>query len=433
MSVVGKSSVLSRPSCVASSSASAAYRSASSQFPARHSSSPRFQSVPPSPRALVPCSARVEELEQHRPCAVELDGPDELVHIDLGRSRRRTRAANPASDRSSASASSSWARGRPRPARNCQLACTASARQRTPDRHSARPRARPGRHGQGRARRRRPQRIIMARRRWMVASRVASSPSPPTSARRYSSSGALRASLDARELDEDLGELGAGCSLGSSPLEQGGRATAVPSRVVPVGGEEDSASRVAALVDGREPERLLGQLGGGGRRAALCAERAAASRTAAIVVVGLGGGEREVPGSLLRRRNERCEPCVQSSSARRGLARGDRGAEQRVGESQALAVQLEDRALERLGEPGVRDAEQPPRRGRWSARRPPPRRCSHLEGRGAEAVEALAEQLVEGRRDRQRVAGRRRAAASLQRAGELEREERVSRRTSPRA
>ena len=60
-----------------------------------------------------------------------------------------------------------------------------------------------------------------------------------------------------------------------------------------------------------------------------------------------------MPCSFLRGRDERCEPGVQRSPARRRLTGGDRGSEQRVGESQPLAVQLEDPRVERLARAGL--------------------------------------------------------------------------------
>ena len=195
---------------------------------------------------------------------------------------------------------------------------------------------------------------------------------------------------------------------------------------MPLGGEEEAPSSVVDLCRRREPERLVGQLGGSRRRAARVGRPRCLLEDRSDLTIRLGRRKGEVPSSFLRARNDRREPCVQRPSARRRLAGGDGRSEQRVGESHALPVQLEDPRVECLGEAEVGGLTE--RRFDELGRRLG-NRCHHprhLEGIRTEAVEALAQELLQVRGDRQRVAGRGRPASSLERGCELEREEGVA-------
>ena len=54
--------------------------------------------------------------------------------------------------------------------------------------------------------------------------------------------------------------------------------------------------------------------------------------------------------SLLGRRDDVCEPRVERAAASRGLTCGDGSAQQRMGEAQTQAVELENPRVEGLGE-----------------------------------------------------------------------------------
>ena len=102
-----------------------------------------------------------------------------------------------------------------------------------------------------------------------------------------------------------------------------------------------------------------------------------------------------------------------------------------MGESQALPVQLEDPRGQRLGQTGIGTATDGgfhERHGRIGERGDGAR---GLERRGAEAVEARVQELVEVGRDRELLAGSERAASALERACKLEREEGVAARGLP--
>ena len=80
------------------------------------------------------------------------------------------------------------------------------------------------------------------------------------------------------------------------------------------------------------------------------------------VAVGRARGEREMARSFLGGRHDVGEPCVKGSAAGGSLACRDSGAQQRMGESHVLAVELENPRVERLGK----------RTGRSGRRAPPP-------------------------------------------------------------
>ena len=100
-------------------------------------------------------------------------------------------------------------------------------------------------------------------------------------------------------------------------------------------------------------------------------------------------------------------------------------------EPHALAVELENPCLERLGEPWVEAGTEygfEKADGRVGERRDS---AHELECHGAEAVDAGVQELVEVGRDRELLVGRERAAFALERGRKLEREEGVAVRGFP--
>ncbi len=97
----------------------------------------------------------------------------------------------------------------------------------------------------------------------------------------------------------------------------------------------------------------------------------------------------------------------------------------------SLAVELENPRVERLGEPRVEASAErrfQERDGRVGQGCDGVRNLARL---GAEAVDSRVQELVEARRNRELVAGRERAASSLERGSQLEHEEGVAARGLP--
>ncbi len=136
-------------------------------------------------------------------------------------------------------------------------------------------------------------------------------------------------------------------------------------------------------------------------------------------------------GLFLRRGDELREPRVQRPQARGRLTAADRGSEQRVGEAQALSVQLEDPCCERLGCAGpgpAPDGSLDELHGRVGKRGDG---AGNLERCGAEIVEALLQEPAEVGGHRELLARGEHAAPALERSCQLEREEGVAARRLP--
>ncbi len=102
-----------------------------------------------------------------------------------------------------------------------------------------------------------------------------------------------------------------------------------------------------------------------------------------------------------------------------------------MGESEALPVHLEDACRDGLGQPGLvagaDDRLHERHRGIGERRNG----GGNVESVGSDRVETRAQQLVGGGRNREILAGRERAAPTLEGGSELEREERVTARRLP--
>ena len=141
--------------------------------------------------------------------------------------------------------------------------------------------------------------------------------------------------------------------------------------------------------------------------------------------------EGKMASPLLGCRNDLGEPRVQIPPTRRRQAHGDGRSEQRMGESEALSVRLDDACRESLGQPGLVTV---PDDGLHEGHRRIGERCNgggDVESLGSKRVETHVQQLVEGGRDGEILAGVERAASALQDGSELEREERIAPRRLP--
>jgi hypothetical protein len=100
-------------------------------------------------------------------------------------------------------------------------------------------------------------------------------------------------------------------------------------------------------------------------------------------------------------------------------------------EAQALSIQLEDPGSERLGQAGAETASDSrfhERHGRVGERCD----CARdLERRGADTIDACAQELVQIRRNRELLAGSERGALALKGTCKFKREERVAARGLP--
>ena len=120
-------------------------------------------------------------------------------------------------------------------------------------------------------------------------------------------------------------------------------------------------------------------------------------------------------GEPAPRRSERLgEPRVQLPPARRRQAHGHGRSEQRMGESEALSVHLDDARREGLGQPGLVTGADDGLHERHSRIG---KRCNggcDVESLGSERVETHAQQLVERGRDREILAGLERSALGVE-------------------
>ena len=135
--------------------------------------------------------------------------------------------------------------------------------------------------------------------------------------------------------------------------------------------------------------------------------------------------------SLLSGLHDIGEACVQGPSARRRLARGNRGSQQRMGESKALAIELEDPRGDRLAQAGlgfVADGELHERQV-GSASAATTRARSSAAGPRRSRRACRSSSRSDG--NRQLLARRNRAALTLECARKLENEERVATRGLP--
>ena len=163
----------------------------------------------------------------------------------------------------------------------------------------------------------------------------------------------------------------------------------------------------------------------------LCAVRAASSRIEATSASGSAvASARWRARSSLDGTISASRACSDRRRDRR-LARGDRGSEQRMGEAQPLAVELEDPRVERLGEPGVEAGPTAVSTSVTVGSATAATARATSSARATEAVDARVEELVEARRNRELLPERERSASSLESVRKLEREERVAARGLP--
>jgi hypothetical protein len=149
------------------------------------------------------------------------------------------------------------------------------------------------------------------------------------------------------------------------------------------------------------------------------------------VLVGLGGSPREMMRTLFLVRRDLGEARVERASPRGRQPCGDCRSEQRVCETHALVVQLDDPRSEGFGEARTRLATH------RSFHEGDGGVCEESDGRGdlergrGELVEPVLQQLAERSRDRECLTEGERPAAPLEGAAKLEGEERVPCRCLP--
>src|SRR3954453_13191790 len=123
---------------------------------------------------------------------------------------------------------------------------------------------------------------------------------------------------------------------------------------MPSGCEKEASARVFYVRRRGEPECLLRELGGRRRRAAGVCRSRRLLEDHGCLTIRLDRREGKVPSSFLCRGNELCKPSVQGPSLRRGLTCGGRGSQQRMRETQALSIKLENPRSQHLGQAGFR-------------------------------------------------------------------------------
>jgi hypothetical protein len=225
---------------------------------------------------------------------------------------------------------------------------------------------------------------------------------------------------DIAELDENGRPFEAGPGLGARLFQKRFGARRVARDEVPLGGEEETPASVRHLAVLRESKRLLRQLCGRRRSPAGVCGMGSLLERRRDAGVALDCREREVARSFLSRRDDLGEPRVQRPARRWGLARDDRGAEQRMGEAELLAVEVQNRCVERLRQAAVEARADRSLHNGGNAR--------NLERLGAETVDARLQELVQVGRDRELLPRSERPASApaLERASQLEREEGVA-------
>ena len=214
----------------------------------------------------------------------------------------------------------------------------------------------------------------------------------------------------------------AGRALGESPA-----ASKVAER--PEGG------RVAELPPGELIRETLGRQPAGAGielgRSLLGTSRRCPSRSALELsgdgLARLGRREREVPGSLFRVADDVRESRVQEAAALRACGAVDRGSEQRVGEAHAASLRRQNAGLLRVEQsrPGVVLGSNGPqdRVARGSGQRRSSQ--ARLAAAHRELAHALAREGLQVSRHWQRPPSCQRAPVAAERAGDLERQERI--------
>ena len=231
--------------------------------------------------------------------------------------------------------------------------------------------------------------------------------------------------LDAGETREDRRAIVSRVSRGICLFEERACSLGVAGVVEQLRCAEHASTCVDRRRRGSKAHRLLREVGGRGERPACGRGSGRVLERRRHVVVRFGRREREVARSLLADDHSR-ELGVDRPPARRRLARGDGEAEQRMGEAQALPVELENPRAQRLVERSVevRPDDRPDDGGGRVCERCDDAR--DLQGSNTERIDPSLEQLVEVGRDRQIVARAERAAPALKRGCQLECEERVA-------
>ena len=259
-----------------------------------------------------------------------------------------------------------------------------------------------------------------------MSARRSSSPAASTRAVSSRSVASRAARGHPRQPDEDDGPLPARRGVLASLVEECGRTLDVAGDVVVVGGIEQPPPPVGRGLAGRQPDGVIGELCGCER----CSPGARGVHRlfddGRHLTIGANGRDRQVACALLLRRRDLRQTSVERPASGVGLACRHRGAEEWVGEAEAILVDLEDARIEclwqsRVGGAAERRADEPD--GGLRERRGHGR---DLERVRAEPVEALAQKLVQARRDGQRVGRSGGEAAPLERQCELQREEGVA-------
>ena len=225
--------------------------------------------------------------------------------------------------------------------------------------------------------------------------------------------------LDLGGEHEHVGAQAAEVAVCQQPAGDGAGPRPLPGRVMGTGDRERALAARGRVLGRREPEGVVGELGGDRPGAALRGDAGRRFEVGRRGGVRPPAGEGEMAGALERIGDDLGEPRVHGPPfvAEVGV---DHRCEQRVAEPDRAVVELEDTGGERRRELLVRDAGggQERRRGR------PERRddCEPPAGFGREVGQAGPQQFLERGRDRDRPG---RVGVRIDLPGQLEREERV--------
>ena len=189
--------------------------------------------------------------------------------------------------------------------------------------------------------------------------------------------------------------------------------------------------RVLEVTGAGQPKRMVGELrcSEGGAASARRSRRLLENRRGRSVRQRLG--ESKVMGALLLAAHDLGEPGVKCSSRGFGLPGRHGRSEQGMGEPHAVLVELEELRVDGLEEPDVGCLSESCHDERGRRIRDGGDDVRDLGRARPKRVDTLAQQLVEGGGNRQRLSRGERRAAPGERGGELEREERVAGRCLP--
>ena len=420
---------LSWPSCVNSSTDPVAYRSASSQFPARHSVKPRNQRTVAIPEGSSIASAAVRTPERNvraRSTSADQQSCSQRAHVGPPSSSK------PGSNPSSSKASLISLSGMPRPDRKYSSPYAASARHRTASSRARdaastaslacfRPSSAPT-----------LQRIRIATLRWIVARSQSSPPACASASRQRRRASSMLDWASAR-CTRTVARSVPGAATPSAPSSNVDRSWPIPGSVVHVGCREEKPAGIVGARGRRDPKRFLGELSGRRRRAARARGRRGRLKDRGDIGVRSGRGKREMACPFLGGRDELRQPGVQRSSAR--LASRERATAEA---SSGCVKRIRSPSSSRIRSPVSRQA-----RLRASAQHcvhenhgrlgQPRDHAGDVAGVGPQTREPRVQKHVKISRDGELLRRRQRAAPALECCRQLEREEGIAAASSPRA